>query len=354
MNSKERMIKTLNFEKPDRIGRYDQFWAETSKKYIDELGLPAGINLEEYFDIDLYKPGVLEEPFPSLVKIISENDSETVQRNGYGMIVRKKKDKASGTDFSELLEPIIKEYSDIDKLVFEDPHAENRFESVLKVVKDKPDRCVFAKIGGPFLRTEFLRGEVQYLMDIAEDPKMVIEMAERVNDHLLELGKEAIKRCSLYDTGVWIFDDMAYNNGPLISPKSFEIIFLPLYKKLVGGLKKAGAKFVLFHSDGNITPLLDMLIDSGIDGINPIEPKAGMSLVDLKKKYGRKLSFIGGICNSDVLVNGPAERIENQVRSIIEVAGDGGVAIGTHSVGVDIPLRNYLVYHETLIKYGQF
>lgn len=332
MDSKRRILGCFNFEKIDRIGRFDQFWSETAEIYRAGLGLPGSTELEEYFDIDLYKPGVNEAPFPSMVQVISEDEKGVIRRNGYGMVERVRKDGY----FTEELEPFVKDYSDVDKLLFESPRDEKRYVTVVKTIGEKPGRCVFAKIGGPFLRTEFLRGKTRYLMDIAEDPELVMEMAGRMNDFLLSLGSEAVKRGGLYDTGIWIFDDMAYNAGPLISPKAFEKIFLPLYKKLVGGLKEAGARYVLFHSDGNIEPLLDMLVEAGIDGINPVEPRSGMSIEALKKKYGEKLRYIGGMCNSDVLVNGPKERIVDQARNIIELAKDGGVVIGTHSVGVDI------------------
>jgi hypothetical protein len=79
-----------------------------------------------------------------------------------------------------------------------------------------------------------------------------------------------------------------------------------------------------------------------------------MSIEHLKKKYSKRLIYIGGMCNSDVLVNGPKERIIDQVRNIIDIASDGGVVIGTHSIGIDIPLENYLGYHEAVLKYGNF
>ena len=97
-----------------------------------------------------------------------------------------------------------------------------------------------------------------------------------------------------------------------------------------------------------------MLLDAGIDGINPVEPKAGLHIPTLKAKYGKKLAYIGGMCNAHVLPRGTREEIETQAREIIEVAEDGGVAIGAHSIGPDIPVQNYMHYHETVMKEGIF
>ena len=95
------------------------------------------------------------------------------------------------------------------------------------------------------------------------------------------------------------------------------------------------------HSDGNIESVLDMFIEAKIDAINPIEPKAGMDIIKLKKKYAKKLSFIGGICNARVLPQGNKEEIAKQVRSVIELGKEGGVILAAHSIGPDIPVENY-------------
>jgi uroporphyrinogen decarboxylase len=116
---------------------------------------------------------------------------------------------------------------------------------------------------------------------------------------------------------------------------------------MVRAFKGAGARRVILHSDGNIGPLLDMLLDAGIDGINPVEPRASMDLVKLKKKYDRRLAFIGGMCNARVLPGGTRREIVRKTREILEAGQSGGVVIGTHSIGDDIPVANYDLYHET-------
>jgi uroporphyrinogen decarboxylase len=201
---------------------------------------------------------------------------------------------------------------------------------------------VFGKIGGPYIRSSFVRGAQEYMYDIAGDPGFVKELAGRITEHVLDIAKEELRRGDLYDSGIWIYDDMAYNNASIMSPKSFYDIYYPCYVHLVRELKLSGAKKVILHSDGNIVDLLDMLIDTGIDGINPVEPKAGMNIKKLKRKYGKKLAYIGGMCNSVVLVNGPHESIVKQAREIIDEAQDGGIVIGSHSIGPDISVDNYL------------
>ena len=152
---------------------------------------------------------------------------------------------------------------------------------------------------------------------------------------------------------MWIFDDMACNRGPVFSPDSFEQVLLPAYRRMIKAYKDAGARYVFLHSDGDIRPILDMLLDAGIEGINPLERRAGMDPVALRAKYPG-LVLTGGMDNTDTLVFGPASRIEAETKEIIDLGRDGGVVIGTHSISPDVPVENFLVYHETCVAYGDF
>lgn len=352
MDSKERVMRSLDFLPVDRIPRFDGFWPEFEDIIKKRDGIGQDTELTDYFDIDIIIAVADETPYPGMWDIVSENDREIIIRSRYGALVRSRKEGY----FEENLDFTIKTYEDLDKFPFESAKLDSRYTDFLKLVKREKEKgkCVFGKVGGPFIRSTFIRGKENFLMDIAGDEEFAKAMVEKLADFLLEVALEELKRADLYDTGIWIYDDMGYNNGPLFSPKAFEKIFLPSYRKMVGELKKAGAKKVCLHSDGDIRLLLDMLIDAGIEAINPVEPRAGMNIGKLKQKYGRKLAYIGGMCNSDVLKNGPDDRITSQAGEIIELAKDGGVIIGSHSIGIDIPVENYLLYYDYVNKNGKF
>ncbi len=179
------------------------------------------------------------------------------------------------------------------------------------------------------------------MMDIAEDPQYARTLVEKVTHHFTKIGLEQLKRDYPALTGIWIFDDIAGNEGLLMNPRSYEKIFYPSLIKMVKAFKEAGAEKVIMHSDGNIESVLDMFIEAKIDAINPVEPKAGMDIVKLKKKYGGRLSLIGGMCNALVLPQGSKEEIAEQVQAIVELGKDGGVILAAHSIGPDIPIKNY-------------
>ncbi len=351
MTSKERVMTALNFQRPDRIPRFDNFWSEFKDECIKELGLSKDVDLTDYFGIDIAIAVADETPFPTKREVISEDKNYRIERDSWGRVIR----TARSAYFYEELDVSIKNRSDLEKAVFDSPHLDSRYERFMRTVnalKDK--RCVFCKTGGPYIRTSFLRGKAEFLMDIAGDPEFAKAMADRMADHIIEIGIESLRRGNLYDTGLWIYDDMAYNEGTMMSPASFERIFFPGYKRMVKAFKDAGAAKVILHSDGNIAPVLDMMIEVGIDGINPVEPRAGLHVPTLKEKYGTKLSLIGGMCNSLVLPSGTKAEIENQAAEIIEAGKDGGVVIGAHSIGPDVPVQNYIAYHETVMKKGHW
>jgi len=345
LTSQERVLAAIDHRRPDRVPTFDSFWADFHDRCVAELSLSPDADLADHFAIDVGIAVADESPFPTRVEVLGDDGHTTVSRDGWGRVKETRRD----TYFYRELEVAVQEPGDLDRLVFDPPTLDQRYAGFLRYVAANRDRrCVFCKTGGPYLRTTFLRGEVNFLTDIADDPPFARALADRVADHITQIGLESLSRGQLYGTGLWIYDDMAHNHTPMMSPSSFEQIFLPAYRRMVAAFKGAGAAHVVLHSDGNIAPILDMLLDAGIDGINPVEPKAGMHLPSLKEKYGDRLALIGGMCNSHVLPEGPLSAIRDQAREILEAGRDGGVIIGVHSIGPDIPVSHYTEYQRTV------
>ena len=345
LTPKERTLRALRFQRPDRLPTFDNFWPEWSSLVRDRYHLPPDASVDEYYGVDIMLLFPDEGPYTTWARTVSESDTDRIAVTPWGQTQRQPKDGY----FAEDLDSLIKTHADLDRIPFDSPLLPSRYESFLNPEAYRPDTfCYFVKTGGPYLRSAFVRGTENWLMDIAGDEAFAKDLAWRMGDFLMEIGRQGLKHWGQYDTGVWIFDDMAYNHGPMFSPDSFERILLPAYRHMVKSWKEAGASFVLLHSDGNIEPLLDMLIDAGIDGFNPIEPRSGMDLVRLHEKYGKHASFIGGMCNSRVLPNGPVEAIRDQARAIVDAGRDGGVIIGAHSIGPDIPIEHYEAYLDVV------
>lgn len=348
ITSRERVLAACAFKPPDRIPRFDSFW-EYPESWHARLGDPADLT-----DIAIWYPD--ETPFPSRVRMLKQEDGWVYEADGWGRITRRRE----GVYFTETLQVAIPPGTDPDSVYFESPELDARYERATCEQASNPGRlagqqrhCVFGKTGGPYLRTTYVRGETQFLMDIAGDPPRAAAIASKVGDHLAAVGVSEIRRWGLQETGVWIYDDMAHNRGPMFRPASFEKIFLPIYRRMIRAYKDAGARYVFLHSDGDIRPILDMLVDAGIDGINPLERRANMDPTTIRKQHPR-LVLTGGMCNTDTLIHGPADRIYREAQELIDMGRDGGVVIGTHSVSPEIPLEHFALYDHVCRTYGNF
>ena len=117
---------------------------------------------------------------------------------------------------------------------------------------------------------------------------------------------------------LWFGDDIAFKTQPYVSPRLFRQVFLPHYRKVVENIRKPW----IFHSDGNLMPILDDLLSLGMNGLHPIEPGA-MDLALLKQRYGQNLCLCGHI-NVDTLSRGTPEEVDALVRQAIQIAAPGG------------------------------
>jgi hypothetical protein len=149
-------------------------------------------------------------------------------------------------------------------------------------------------------------------------------------------------------------EDVAYKNGLMVSPEILAGEFFPRFKRVIAPLKEAGIK-VIWHSDGRITEVIDQALAIGIDGINPVDPSAGMDMGALRRKYGRRLIMVGNVDGSRILPFGSEEEVRQDVRRCIRDGGmEGGLLLqcGSGQIMPDVPLGNVLAYVDEAHRYG--
>jgi uroporphyrinogen decarboxylase len=353
VNSQERVLAALDFCPHDRIPTYESFWEEFVDAWRQAKGLPLDADIYDYYrtDLDITIPD--ETPFPSQAGLLESGPGYELHRTGWGMVQRV---EAEGK-FYEEVDVAIKTHVDLDRVEFESPLLESRFESVAQVRERSAKQCIFVKTGGPYLRTSNLRGSSQWLLDLAEDPGFAYELAMRVTQHITAVGLEALRRYNLYHTGIWFFDDMASNISPMFSPRTFKRVFLPCYQWMCEQYRAAGVQHIQLHCDGNIEAILEPLIDAGIQAIHPVEPKAGMDIVALRKRYGRRLAFLGGLDNAHIMATASLPELREHVLRVLSVATDGktgGLVVGGHSIGPDVSVERYDFVHQLIVEHGQF
>lgn len=175
-----------------------------------------------------------------------------------------------------------------------------------------------------------------------------------VIDELLEFNTQrAIEIANRSPDGIgagFYGDDIAFKSGPLLSPKWLREHYFPRLTRVVSAWHAGDVK-VLFHSDGNLNPILDDLVEAGIDGLNPIEVVAGMSVRDIHRRHPH-LFLAGGIDASHLLPFGTPQEISDTVIRTIEDA-EGRIMIGSSTeVHNRVPLENFLAMHRAAAEYA--
>lgn len=150
-------------------------------------------------------------------------------------------------------------------------------------------------------------------------------------------------------------DDVACKDRLLFSPAFLRRTFLPAVRTMCEPLRRAGIR-VIFHSDGNVSALLDDLLDAGIDGLHPVEPVAGMDIGALKESCGDRLVLVGNVDSSRLLPDGSPGEVRDGVRECIRVASPGGGHFvgSSGQVGPRVPLGNVFAFFRACRDFGRY
>ena len=347
MTARERVVSALAHGRPDRLPRYEIFLSRFIEKWRGTRNASENRGIHEHYaKIDI--GGILasqEGPFMARRAEWEDGDSRYI-RDSWGRLCRYSK----SAELFEVLETVAARKSDLDGLEFEDPARPDRsdLERLEQAAAAGGRFAPVSGVMGLFMPSHYLRGELNLLTDLADDPPFCHALIGRVAEFLTRLGEQVLTRTNTWSTALWVYDDFGSNIGPLISPDTFATFFVPYYKQMISHWKARGAKQVILHYDANCWAVLDLLIEAGFTGIQGIYPAAGMSIPAVKARYGSQLALIGGMCNVSVLAPGPLSAIERDVSAIVEAARDGGVVIGAHSIDVDVPITHYDHYYAFL------
>jgi len=337
VNSRERVIRALERKIPDRVPHFE-FGINSS--VINSI-LP-GADLLEF----------IEKKNLDAVAVRPNFKREEIEKNIYkdekGLILRK-----SSEDYFEPVNTVIKNEKDLKKFEFPDPYDTGRFKDLKKAItrfKGKKAIVVFLRDGWSEVRE--LHGFSESLIDLYDNPSLIKGIIRKAVDYYTELGKIAAK---LGADIAFSGDDIASTIGLLISPKHLKDIIFPEIKRLYKNWHSFGL-YVIKHSDGNLNQVMDLLIETDLDCLHPIDPIAGMSLKDIKSKYGTKICLMGNVNCAGNLVFGTKEDVINEVKQCIDVAAPGGGYICASSNGItkDTKPENYNAMINTIKEYGKY
>jgi len=223
-----------------------------------------------------------------------------------------------------------------------------RFEAVETLRKDSfGTEPLILSLYGPFWQLREWTGFENLCVLFYDDPGLLEDMLNFWKDYILKIMKKAFSYA--IPDEVHISEDMAYKHASMISPEMCRKYLLPVWAEWGECLKNAGVPIYACDSDGYIDDLIPLWIEAGINACDPVEVAANNDIVELRKKYGKKMAFRGGVDKREMAKGG--RNIENEIKRIRPVIQNGGYIPGCdHGVPHDISWENFVYYIKLIAK----
>ena len=220
-----------------------------------------------------------------------------------------------------------------------------RLREGAKRLCESTDRAVMAAFGGNFLEGgQFLCGMARFLEMLAGEPKTAEALMDKLMEGYMEVLPRFLEAVGPYVQLIQVGDDLGTQAGLQISPHMYRRLIKPRHRKLYSYIRERFDGFLFLHSCGSLREILPDLIEVGVQVVNPVQTSAaGMDPAELKREFGRDLSFWGAGCETQsTLRTGTPNEVAAEVRNRIETLGDGGgyVFNQVHNVLSDVPPEN--------------
>jgi len=196
----------------------------------------------------------------------------------------------------------------------------------------------------------FFSTDLDYFCDMITDPEPLIENNKKLLKRQLKTAGEIIDRMGEYIGAVCMSGDLGAQNGPFCKPSAFETVVAPFLKSFCGFVHKNSDLKIFLHCCGAIEPLIPLLIECGVDILNPVQISAeGMDPAALKEKYGKRIVFWGGGCDTqNILGSAPPEKVAENVKKLTGIFKPGGgyVFCPVHNIMGDVPPENIVAAYD--------
>ncbi|MDY7010052.1 MAG: uroporphyrinogen decarboxylase family protein [Planctomycetota bacterium] len=228
-----------------------------------------------------------------------------------------------------------------------------------EALRKSTDKAIVATVpfGGRLMEMgQFLCRNDNFLMMLAAEPKAVHRLMDSLVEMYLPRMEEFLEAVGPFIDIVRFGDDLGMQTGPQISPAMYREFFKPLHSLLWNKAKEMTGKKVLLHCCGGIRPLLDDLIDAGLDAINPVQTSCnGMDPAGLKADFGDRLCFWGGGCDTQsVLPLATPEEVRAHVLKRLEIFSPGGgfVFQQIHNITAEVPPENIVAMFDAIAEFN--
>jgi uroporphyrinogen decarboxylase len=338
LSSEERILRALRREEPDRVPHFE--WIVDRKV---RTALVPGCRTHNEFAVAMDHDAILAD-----VSFRKERVGSNRWKTEWGYTIQESEEE-HGVEIDSPIATL----ADLERYTAPDPHEAWRYTAVEEAVRDFAGRkAVIVHLNDVFSLPRNLMGYENLLMAIAADPALVtalVEMSVEIN--LAIAGELASRGVKIVYTG----DDYAGDTGPLMSPAHFRGLFAPGLKRVIGGFKERGL-LVIKHTDGKLWPIIDDIVDSGIDCLDPIDPIAGMDLREVKARFGRRIALKGNVDCSHLMTLGSPEDVAEATKEALRAGAPGGgyILSSSNSIHSSVKPENYMALMRTLAQYGRY
>jgi len=369
LTSKERFARILKHQPVDRIGLFEVYWRETAVKWAAEGHFAKPDDISDHFGLDVRRTG--GEITPGNYRLINlvgdvetadvlveETETTKLVRDGNGALLRWIKNSAGGPehvgfavaerqDWEEKILPRLLDEKTYEKRINFAAYRETR----QKCARDQ--RFMTCGVLGAFDTISPMCGHENLLIGMAADPDWVRRMADLYSTLMVRLLDVLFAREGLPD-GLWVWDDLGYKQTPFMSTAMYRELIMPAHKKLFDFAHSHKLPVVL-HCDGFVEPLIPSLIEAGINCLQPIEIKAGMDLLRIKKNFGDRIALIGGM-DERVLETNDLAAVHRELEAKLPgaMAGGGYVLQVDHSVSHLVEYDTYRFFVERGLEMGRY
>ena len=336
----ERVFTALQLKEPDRVPHFELGFDHKVKEKI----CPDS-HVVEYFDWDAV---LLDDRVAPGYRAEVLDASGRHFRDQWGVTRRVTAEK-----LAHPVEAAVKSEKDMEIWTPPDPDAPWRFQKLKELVRRyKGQKAIIAQFADPFTVANDVRGAADHFMDFVRDPALIDRLHGVIRDYYLRYIRNCIEAGAEI---ILVAGDYATSKHPMLSQEHLARYVMPALKALADEARSRGA-YIVKHTDGNIQPIFDMVLDTGINGIHPIDPLAGMDLGVVKEKYGHRVCLLGNIDCAYVLTWGTTEEVREEVKRCIRQAARGGgyICMSSNTIHSAVKPENYVEMVKAIREYGEY
>lgn len=365
----ERVIAAIEHREADRVPVGEFFWTNFLRRARAELDVGDDFDPYRYWDLDMIVITPNLDPHITGIEVLKDDGQCKIVKTGFGATIERRSTypMPSYVDFDT------KTFEQIEALQFDDPNDKRRyFEQIddqINSVGDElnlnlppwidrvnaytDDFCIFGGVCEPHEMIWRIMGAENVLIKLAEQPDRMAKFIERLGDFLVGIVEAQIAAAQGRLSGIYIWGDIAYGHGMFFSPKYWRDVYKPQLKRICAAAHKAGLK-TIYHGCGNASAVFEDMIEAGVDAYNPLEAKAGLDVVDLKRQFGRRWAFNGNI-DVQILETNDREKIRREVLTKLNAAKGGGFILQSdHSIPTNVAPQTYDYVIKLVRQHGKY